>query len=219
MQRVSNPEVILIREDGASMKKIIAGLIMAVGLAGVAQAQGDPEAGKSLAATCGACHGQSGASPVAPSYPKIAGIGEKYILKQLQDIKAGRRVVPEMTGILQPLSEQDLADLAAFYQTQEMTLEQADPELIEMGRALYRGGNMASGVTACSACHGPAGQGIASAAFPQVGGQKAAYLAKQLNDWQAGKRDNDPNAMTQDIASKLTDAEIEAISSYMSGLH
>lgn len=192
---------------------------MAVGLTGMAQAQGDPEAGEALAQTCVACHGQAGAAPIAPNYPKIAALGEEYLLKQLEDIKEGRRVVPEMAGILDPMSEQDLADLAAYFDAQEMDYEQADPDLVEQGRSLYRGGNMASNVAACTACHGPSGDGVEAAAFPRVGGQTAAYIAKQLTDWQQGERTNDPNAMMQDIASKLTDAEIEAVSSYMSGLH
>lgn len=192
---------------------------MAVGLTGIAQAQGDPDAGEALAGTCAACHGQAGAAPVAPNYPKIAALGERYLLKQLQDIKTGRRVVPEMAGILDPMSEEDLMDLAAYFETEEIEFEQADPELVEQGRELYRGGNLASGVAACTACHGPRGDGVESAAFPRVGGQKAAYIAKQLTDWQQGERENDPNAMMQEIASKLTDAEIEAVSSYMSGLH
>ena len=202
------------------MKKLIAGLIMAVGLVGVAQAQtqGDPEAGEALAATCAACHGQAGAAPTVPNYPKIAELGEKYLLKQLLDIKEGRRVVPEMAGILDPMSEEDLINLAAYFDAQEIGVGQADPELVDAGQELYRGGNLASNVAACTACHGPAGDGIESAAFPRVGGQSAAYLAKQLTDWQQGARDNDPNAMMQDIASRLTDAEIEAVSSYMSGL-
>jgi cytochrome c553 len=201
------------------MKKLIAGLMMAVGLTGMAQAQGDPAAGEALAEGCVACHGQGGSEPVAPNYPKIAALGENYLLKQLEDIKAGRRVVPEMTGILEPFSEEDLADLAAYFDNQEMAYEQADPDLVELGRSLYRGGNMASNVASCAACHGPAGEGIEAAAFPRLGGQKAAYIAKQLTDWQQGQRDNDPNAMMQDIASKLTEAEIEAVSSYISGLH
>lgn len=192
---------------------------MAVGLTGMAWAEGDPAAGEALAATCAACHGQAGKEPIAPNYPKLAALGEPYLLKQLLDIKEGRRVIAAMTGILDPLSEQDLMDLAAYYDAQESAFEQADPELVEAGRALYRGGNLASGVAACTACHSPQGDGIKAAAFPRVGGQKAAYIAKQLVDWQQGERDNDPNGMMQNIASKLTDAEIEAVSSYISGLH
>lgn len=201
------------------MKKLIAGLMMVVGLTGMARAEGDPAAGEALAASCAACHGAEGKEPVAPEYPKLAGLGEHYLLKQLLDIKSERRLVPAMAGILDPMSEEDLEDLAAYYDSQELAYEQADPELVEAGRELYRGGNLASGVAACTACHGPRGEGVESAAFPQVGGQRAAYLAKQLIDWRQGQRDNDPNAMMQNIASKLTDAEIKAVSSYMSGLH
>lgn len=192
---------------------------MAVSLTGIARAQGDPAAGESLAATCAACHGSSGKEPVAANYPKIAGLGEHYLLKQLLDIREGRRIVPAMAGLLDPMSDQDLADLAAYFDSQDLEFEQADPELVDRGRALYRGGNLASGVAACSACHGPSGDGVEAAAFPRLGGQKAEYTAKQLLDWQRGERDNDPNAMMQNIAAKLTESEIEAVSSYISGLH
>lgn len=192
---------------------------MAISLTGMAWAEGDPAAGEQLAASCAACHGQAGKKPIAPNYPKIAALGENYLLKQLLDIKEGRRPVAAMAGILDPMSEQDLMDMAAYFDSQELEFEQADPELVEQGQALYRGGNLASGVAACTACHGPRGDGIEAAAFPKVSGQTADYLAKQLIDWQQGARENDPNAMMQNIAAKLTEAEIEAVSSYMSGLN
>src|SRR5690554_3346497 len=100
------------------MKRVIAGLVIAVGFMGLAQAAGNPEAGQSKAGACAACHGTDGNSAV-PNFPKLAGQGAPYLFKQLKDIKSGDRVVPEMMGLLEPFNEQDLQDLAAYYASQK----------------------------------------------------------------------------------------------------
>lgn len=204
------------------MKKVIAGLVMAISVAGGVQAAGDSVAGKAKAAVCAGCHGADGNSAV-PTFPRLAGQGERYLLKQMRDIKdvkAGTRVVPEMTGILDNLSEQDMADVAAYFAAQTAGFGQANPELAVNGQALYRGGNMALGVAACTACHAPTGAGNAPAAFPRLGGQHADYVAKQLKDFRAGTRTNDGDTrMMRDVAARLSDAEIDALASYVQGLH
>ncbi|MFE8070561.1 c-type cytochrome [Marinobacteraceae bacterium S3BR75-40.1] len=202
------------------MKKLIAGVLLVMGVAGMAYAEGgDPAAGEKNAAVCAGCHGQGGASPVQPSYPKLAGQGEKYLYKQLQDIKSGARKVVPMTGLLNNMSEQDLHDLAAYFAEKDMPIGQADPDLVKKGEALYKGGNLASNVTACAGCHSPDGSGNEPAAFPRLGGQNAEYVAAQLKAFMAGERNNDPAAMMRNVASRLTDAEIKAVASYVSGLH
>mgnify|MGYP003576510636 CR=1 FL=1 len=92
------------------MNKLIVSLLLTVGISGVAHAAGDAAAGQAKAAVCGACHGPDGNS-MAPNFPKLAGQGERYLDKQLHDIKSGRRVVLEMTGLLTNLNDQDLADI------------------------------------------------------------------------------------------------------------
>lgn len=204
------------------MKRLVfslASILMAVtSLTAYAQ-QGDAAAGESKAAVCAACHGADGNSDVA-SNPKLAGQNQRYTLKQLRDIKSGARVVPLMTGLLDNLNDQDLMDLAAFYAEQEKTLQGADPDLVALGESIYRSGISDLGVAACSACHSPTGSGIAQAGFPALSGQHAEYIATQMRDFRSGERDNDGDAAPMRIVSeRLTDAEIEALASYVSGLN
>ena len=202
------------------MKRLIAGVVLGVGLTAMAHGAGDPAAGEQNAAVCAGCHGQGGAKPIMAVYPKLSGIGERYTYLQLVDIKNGDRPIPEMTGLLDAMSDQDLQDLAAYFNEQDMVVGQADPELVEQGQALYRGGNMASGVPACSGCHNPRGTGNEPAGYPALSGQTAEYVAKQLNAYHSGERAGGANAaIMMDVASKLTDAEIEAVANYVSGLN
>ena len=201
------------------MKKMIAGMVVAVGLTGAVHA-GDPERGEELTAGCVACHGQTGADNLQPVYPIISGLGERFLFEQLVAIQDGNRQVPEMTGVLDDMSEQDLRDLAAYYNAQEMPEGEADPELVEAGQSLYRGGNKASGVAACIACHGPQGMGNEPAGYPRVSGQSVEYSIKALKDYRSGDRVFDSQSeIMGDIASRLTDSEIEAVAEYMHGLY
>ncbi|MEH6450091.1 MAG: c-type cytochrome [Oleispira sp.] len=198
------------------MKKLLISLIVSVGLISAAQA-GDMVAGKAKAATCGACHGADGNS-LAPNFPKIAGQGERYLVKQITDIKNGDRQVPEMMGFVMGLSETDIADIAAFYASQTAGGGAADPALVEAGKLIFLGGNAATGVPACIACHGAGGKGLAAAGFPSVAGQHATYTEKQLKDFYSAKRTNDASNVMRDIASRMHMDEIKAVSSYIQGL-
>jgi len=201
------------------MNKVLVSLLLTLGLTGVAQAAGDAEAGQGKVAVCGACHGADGNSP-APNFPKLAGQGERYLLKQLHDIKSGDRPVVEMTGMLDNLSDQDMADIAAYFSSQKMSVGAADPKLVERGEALFRGGKLEEGMPACTGCHSPNGAGLDAAGFPQLGGQHAQYVAKQLTDFREGNRTNDGDAMImRAIAAKLSNKDIEAVSSFIQGLH
>ncbi|WP_416421738.1 c-type cytochrome [Pseudomonas sp. App30] len=202
------------------MKKIIVSLLVtAAGLTGMAHAAGDPAAGQAKAAVCGACHGPDGNS-MAPNFPKLAGQGQRYLDKQLHDIKSGKRQVPEMTGLLTNLSDQDLADLAAYFNSQNGSVGAADPNLVAKGEALFRGGKLDSGMPACTGCHSPNGVGNPMAGFPHLGGQHAQYVTKQLTDFREGNRTNDGDTMVmRSIAAKLSNKDIEALASYVQGLH
>jgi len=200
------------------MNKLLLGLLL-MGFAGIAQAAGDAAAGQGKVAVCAACHGPDGNSP-APNFPKLAGQGERYLLKQLHDIKSGTRKVLEMTGQLDNLSEQDLADIAAWFASQKMTIGAAEADLVARGESLFRGGKLAEGMPACTGCHSPKGSGNSAAGFPHLGGQHAQYTAKQLTDFREGDRANDGDAMImRSIAAKLSNKDIAAISSYIQGLH
>ncbi|MDY6978911.1 MAG: c-type cytochrome [Pseudomonadota bacterium] len=190
------------------------------GVASAAQAAGgDARAGEAKVAACVACHGEKGNSTVA-NFPKLAGQHAGYIAKQLADFKQGEtRSDPLMAGQVAGLSEQDMADIGAYYAKQSPSMGQADEKLAAFGEKLYRGGNPEKGLTACIACHGPTGAGNPAANFPLLSGQHTDYLVKALKDFRDGKRSNDMNGMMRDIAGKMSDREIEAVSSYISGLH
>ncbi|MEX1033948.1 MAG: c-type cytochrome [Cellvibrionaceae bacterium] len=208
---------------------ILLGLSLLVSMSALTQAQGDAEAGAEKTAICAACHGSDGNSSVA-LYPKLAGLGEKYLYKQLEEIKSGIRPVPEMTGMLNGMSEQDLHDLAAYYANQSMLLSGAEDievqlnsgdttKALALGETLYRFGNPETSVPSCSACHSPTGAGNAPAGYPRVGGQFADYIAKQLRDFRVGDRVNDENLVMRQVAEHMSDAEITAVANYIAGLH
>lgn len=183
-----------------------------------ASATGDLAAGKSKAAACAACHGADGNS-ANPEWPKLAAQHDKYLVKQLTNFKAGERNNAMMAPMAAGLSEQDMADIAAYYASQTMSTGTADPKLVAEGEKLYRGGNATSGVAACIACHAPNGMGNPQANFPRLSGQHAAYIVNQLKAFRAGERANDAGKMMQNIAARMTDAEMQAVASYIEGLH
>ncbi|MEE4145256.1 MAG: c-type cytochrome [Halieaceae bacterium] len=211
------------------MKKvaILLGLAMGwaqTGFTAEANLTGDAAAGKAQTAVCAACHGADGNSAV-PTFPKLAGQGEKYLYKQLKDIRDGARPVPTMAGQLDGKSNQDLADIAAFYASQTSTGGQTDPALLALGEAVYRGGIPERNVAACAACHSPTGKGNAPAGFPRLAGQHADYIAAQLAAYRKGHEDetgriNDGDTRIMRItAFGLSDLEIRAVASYVAGLN
>lgn len=201
------------------MNKLFVSLLLTLGISGLAHAAGDAAAGQGKIAMCSACHNADGNSMV-PNFPKLAGQGERYLLKQMRDIKSGDRPVVEMTGMLDAMTEQDLADIAAWYASQKGTIGAADPALVEHGEALYRGGKLVDGVPACTGCHSPNGEGLDLAVYPKLNGQHADYIAKQLTDFREGDRTNDGDAMImRSIAAKLSNKDIKALSSYINGLN
>jgi len=199
--------------------KRIALVVAACALAGNVLAAGNAEAGKAKSVACGACHGADGNS-LAPTFPKLAGQHESYLLKQLKDIKSGARSVPTMAGQLDAMSEQDLADMAAFYAVQPATPGVAKEELVELGESVYRAGIREKGVAACTACHSPTGAGNGPAKYPVLSGQHADYIATQLRAFRNDERTNDGDTrIMRDIASRLIDKQLDAVASYASGLH
>jgi len=188
----------------------------------MASAAGDKDKGKSIADTvCAACHGPDGNSPVT-IYPKLAGQHVGYLEQSLQEFRKGpqgKRNNPIMYGMVVNLSDDDIANVAAYYASQTMSAGGAAKDLVEVGERLYRGGNEDSGVPACLACHGPQGLGNDLANYPKISGQYADYIATQLKAYRAEERVDDPNGMMRGVAKHMTDAEITAVSSYVAGLH
>ncbi|MCH9645987.1 MAG: cytochrome c4 [Proteobacteria bacterium] len=193
-------------------------------------AAGDANKGKAKSVTCTACHGANGNSMV-PNFPKIAGQGENYLFKQLKDFKSNKRQDGLMAGIVASLSTEDMADLSAHFSQQVIAQGVASKTAdIALGEKLYRGGDKARGIVACSACHGPQGAGIPSAGFPALASQHAAYTAKQLKDFRqvainaqtdakTPARMNGDRKMMVAFTKSLTNAEITALAQYIAGLH
>jgi cytochrome c553 len=203
----------------------IATIMVAVftGAATPALAAGDPAAGEAQAAACGACHGADGATGLDPTYPNLAGQNEKYLVHQLQAIRDGGRNIPLMAGQLTGKSDQDLADLAAFYAAKPGKVAQAqgDDDTLALGERIYRGGIAAKNVAACASCHSPSGNGNAAAGYPDIGGQPTGYTIAQLTAYREGERTTDENVggMMRGVAHGLTDKEIAAVADYIQGLH
>ncbi len=196
---------------------LVFGLLVATG--NLAHAAGDAAAGATKSGTCAACHGMDGNS-VNPEWPSIAGQNEAYLVKTLNAFKSGSRTNLLMSAQAAALSEQDIADLAAYFAAQKPARRTADPKLAETGELLYRGGSQEAQISACIACHGPTGRGNGPAAYPAVAGQHAVYTAKQLTDYQNGARTSDGDAqIMRNITARLSKDEINAVAAYMQGLN
>ena len=184
-------------------------------------AMGDADAGQGKAAVCAACHGIDGNS-IIPNWPKIAGQHESYLQRQITLIKSGDRPVPEMAGIVINLSDQDIADLAAYFSSQTSSAGLADETLFASGQMLYRSGNEKTGIPACMSCHGPVGEGNPLSGYPALAGQHSVYTAKMLTGFRDGVVWGDEDASSAvmtGVANRLTDPEIKAVASYIQGLY
>ena len=201
-------------------RTVSAAAIIFMALLGSVQvfAQGDAAAGADKIAVCLACHGSDGNMSTLPNVPKIGGQSEKYLLKQMHDIKTGVRAAPLMTGMLNALNDQDMANVAAYYASQSLAQGAAEPEKVALGETLYKAGIAEIGAAACSACHSPNGEGLSSAGYPALSGQDPAYTELQLKAFRSGMRNNDDAEVMRSIAARLSDEEIAALASYVSGL-
>jgi len=221
MCSVSEVNILSVVIPGKPMKKFVIALISAVAagvIPNLTLAQGDAAAGQAKSALCASCHGADGNSQLDIN-PKLAGQSAAYMVKQLKDFKSGARAGATMAAMVLSLDEQGMEDIAAWYASQEATVQGADPELVELAASLYRGGNKEIAVAACSACHSPTGSGNAQAGFPALSGQHAAYTLQQLKDFRSGARENDTSGMMRTVVERLTDKELEALASYVSGLN
>lgn len=198
-------------------------LIAGATLGLAAHAQGSAEAGATKAAVCLACHGLNGNSTNA-EWPSLAGQNAAYTAGQLHLFRSGKRNNPVMMPLATGLTDEDIADLAAYYAAQKPTGLEADPSYWKAGEKLYRGGNVEKGVPACIACHGPVGRGNAPAGFPALRAQQSVYTKKQLSDYAAGLRvgdkanPGDKAAIMETIAKRMSAEEIRDVSSYIQGL-
>lgn len=203
---------------------------------GILHAEGNANAGKDKAASCAGCHGENGNSS-APNFPKLAEQHASYLAKQLHAFKDGSRNDAMMSAIAAALSDQDIADIADYYASKNIsanaapTLPPADdddaqkpvakltmPALLAEGSNIYRNGDIAHAVSACVACHGLTGEGNKPAAFPALRAQHADYLIKTLTDFKNGVRSTNPDNMMHMIAQKMSDEQIKAVSYRLSAM-
>ncbi len=179
---------------------------------------------KAKVETCVACHGLDGKG-LTPDIPNIGGQYESYLLEELLEYKEAAdgtgmgRPNPIMMGMVAPLSEEDLAELAKYYSEQEVAVGETDPDLVDWGEKIYRGGIVSEQVPACIACHGAQGEGNELANFPKLSGQHALYVAQSLRAFKEGEREGGPNDMMHSVVHHMTTYDMEAVASYIQGLH
>jgi cytochrome c553 len=186
---------------------------------------GKAASGEAKAALCSACHGPNGNS-VNPEWPRLAGQSAVYIAEQLRLFRSGVRNNPIMKPLAESLSDQDVSDLAVYYQAQTPSGLEADPSYWKAGETLYLSGDTERGVPACVACHGPVGRGNLAAGYPALRAQQSVYVVKQLNDYASGARYSSPNpaqasrngVMMLTLAKRLTPEEIRDVASYLQGM-
>jgi len=189
-----------------------------------ATAQNDMERGRKIATeVCAACHGADGNSPTAVN-PNIAGQHADYITLQLAHFKAGVRANAVMLGMATPLSADDMRAVGLYYSRQKPKgLAAKDIELVKAGQALWRGGDAATGVPACSACHSPTGAGIPKS-YPRIAGQYADYTYAQLKAFKSGERGMDKDGkdangrVMHGVVKAMTDTQMKAVAEYAAGL-
>jgi len=178
---------------------------------------GNPAAGKEKSELCQGCHGEEGISAEGFA-PKLAGQYSKYIAKQLRNFQAGTRVHQIMSAIAATISDDDLADIAAYFASRNKMKGEGSNN--KLGEQLFLHGDMSRMMVACVNCHGVNGKGKTptNPVFPVIGGQHKDYIRGQLINFRAGDRSNSPGGVMNIITQKLTDAELDALADYVSGL-
>lgn len=195
--------------------------MLAVALLATTANAEEPAAFDITISVCASCHGQDGASGIVADYPNLAGQNARYLFTQMQMIQSGERPVLLMAGQLDGKSEEELWSLAEYYADMPVKVGRSKAENLDAGMRIYRGGIMAKGVAACSACHSPTGAGNAPAGFPVLSGQRFEYVVAQLVAYREGVRNTDGEygGMMRGVASRLTDTEIRAVANYIQGLY
>lgn len=172
------------------------------------------DAGEVVKTVCAACHGVDGNS-TDPANPRLAGMDQEYLMRQLKAFAAGKRRDDTMSEIISTIDPGDFSTLAAYYGKQKpLPGKVQDAQLAAKGRMLYEDGNTDSGVPACAGCHQPDGRG--NARFPRLAGQHQAYTLKQLANYKSGRRATDPLMTT--VGKRLTVDEARALAEYVAGL-
>jgi len=177
----------------------------------------DIEAGKTKSAVCAACHGADGNSTNA-AWPSLAGQHASYIYKQLKDFKEGRRNDATMIGMVALLNDEDMKNVAAYFESQQAKAVAFDADMIAAGENIYRGGITETKVAACMGCHSPGGTGNGPAGWPSLKGQHPEYLVVQLQNFKMGLRANDSGKMMRNVVVRMSDMEMKSVAAYIAGI-
>lgn len=200
---------------GSHMKQSIIIALLLLAVTNITNAA-DIAAGKGKAVMCAACHGADGNS-IMPDWPNLAGQNADYLTKQIKDFRDGKRVNVQMAPMVASLSDQDAENIGAYYASLDAKSGATKEEYVALGSQIYTGG--VTGVMACTACHGPKGEGLGAAGFPKISGQQINYVINQLNSFKNGSRSNDSSVMMNNIAAAMTEEQITAVANYLSGLY
>jgi cytochrome c553 len=189
-----------------------------------AEPQGSVLAGKDIATNgsaqgapaCGACHGANGEGQPAGGIPRLTGLNEAYLARQLAVFGNGTRDNATMSPISKTLTEQSMADVAAYYASlpapKASDAVKPAPQ-IEAGATLALHGDWSANIPACASCHGANGLGVGKT-FPSIAGQSATYISNQLAAWKTGTRHDDPLGLMKAVAGRLSSDQIAAVAAY-----
>lgn len=180
--------------------------------------KGDPVKGKTRSELCQGCHGEFGLS-FEDMIPNLAGQYADYIAKQLRNFQTGARKHQIMSAMAQTINDTELTDIAAYFASQKKMQGNGKGDN-PVAKNLFTKGDAKRGIPPCQSCHGVNGKGKAPniATYPVTGGQHKGYLVAQLVNWRSGERSNSPDGVMNKVAKTLTDAEINALTDYISGL-
>lgn len=210
---------------GASKARPAGGKSLAPTPSAASAWQGDAVLGREKADSerCIECHGIEGQGQGHSNGPegkfaRLAGQSVAYFLKQIQDFRSGARKHDQMAIMARSINDEDAADIAAYFSALPAMKGDAR-DVSQVGRHLYERGDASRGVVACASCHGLDGRGSADQPLmPRIAGQEWRYLDKQLRDWRSGERRNSAGQLMNAVTRGLTDAEIEALATHLSGL-
>lgn len=195
-----------------------------LGMAAPAQTGEDlAQRGNSRGATgCVACHGMRGEGQAQAGYPRLAGMPERYLLKQLDAFSDGTRESAVMERIAASMSAAERRRVARYYASlsyspQSQPAIDADQETLTRGKRIAFLGKWQHDVPACVRCHGAQGTGI-EPFFPPLAGQHATYLEAELQRWKNGERHNDPLGLMQSVVEGLSDDDIHAVALFFASL-
>lgn len=197
--------------------RLVLSLLLSIGSISVGYCAGNPAIGKSSAIICVGCHESDGNSS-NPQYPRLAAQGESYLAKQLHDLKNGQRAEEHMSSMVEAIEYSDIDNIAAYFSSQNRKTSLSNEPINLKGQAIFNKGIEAKTIPACAQCHGQTATGNPENKTPSLAGQHKTYLIKMLNAFRDHSRTNDPQKQMRVIAEKLSNKEIEAVSSYLSAL-